>query len=287
MVLSKFLDALLLEDNYALTKDMTAQYAAEYILYLEKFMTNFGITGQITDWPLAAVQTELADRFWLEQLQNSIYADSGRMNLEQWWRKRHISRHFGDLAELPEQRVLQLNLADDLVMAFTELRRITLKRNGLNHHALSINNWFHKDVRKAHAWKESKSSKYRQELSGTWAGLYADWREVFNRYNSAHTSLNELTMTIINVAIRDIEAQDDLKSIFLFPENEGFLTECADLRAKIEPNRLLLDESYPDQIGRILHSLEVDNACYLLEKEIAKDCQRMKVALETANGYDS
>lgn len=289
-LLDKFLNVLSLDDNHMVTENRMAQYAAEYVLNLRSLIMDFDITDRFSDLPLEVSRVEPADRFWLKQLRDDIDSYRGVMEPRFWWNRKRVSFHFQDLAELPERQVLQLNLADDLVMLFSELRQITLRKCHAAFYTIDVDKWHHAEYNKILERGKNENSPSLQAL---WAGVRAFDKmglEIQQLYDSVYTPLRALTETFIDTVVRDPEDKEDLKRIFELPENESLLTKYADLRAKVLPCRLMLDGSYPGAIRNVLRNLEVRNSkhntLFLLEKEIAKAYQRMNAAMEIASGRD-
>lgn len=281
LILDKFLKMLS-------PQDQMPQDAAEYILSLRGLILNFDITDRVADLPLEMSRAEVTDRFWLCRMQSLICDhDAKDMNFRQWWRKQRILRHFGDLKELSEKEVLELNLADDLVMLFANFREIGLKYNRHISHEMDVYEWYELERQRIFdRTKKDKNSAIMRELSERFGEFHESCRKLSMLYMSVYTALRDLmTKNFLGTVFRDSEAKEE----FLYSRHE-YLTKCAKLRARISPRRLLAVGSYPHMAQNILRNLETGttehSARHLLEKDIAKTYQRLLAAVEVANGRD-
>lgn len=289
-ILDKLLEAIAikLDSNDLTIKDVLPQYTAEYLLSLRELISDYGITNNSADLPIALAKAEARDRFWLIQLQEDAYGYSNDV-FSHWLRRKSIAKHFGDITELPERDILQLNLADDLVLLFSEMRKLNLKRWTWDSFQIRADEWFSTEYERIRE-KHSEGAPSLQKASEDDDALRDSCVRLLNRYYSAKSLLDVLSETLVSTVVLNPDDRAELNTMFLHPGDESLLAGLADLRAKITPCRLLSEGSHPRKIRNILRSMEVGKrdqpSLCVLERELAEAYQRLYETLEVANGRD-
>lgn len=236
-----------------LTKDRGNRDAAEYLLGLETLAEYFRITNFVSSLPSRAYKNEVEDWAWIKVLRDKALSCGDQPSLF-GWRKRKLVRFFFAERDLNEKQRMQLVLADDLVLLYSVMRHVKLLE--LNREECMRALEYEIGTLRARVRPVPRFFKSSEVFFEKIAQIEAVHTDLMQLYHMAWVDLEETAGRVQNLITDDAEKMDEIRQILLFPEEESILTQFVDLRMRLSPERILIENSLPQQIYGAVRVLE-------------------------------
>lgn len=235
------------------TKDRRDRDAAEYLLGLKTLAEHFRITSYVSSLPSRAYKDEVEDWAWIKVLRDKALSRDNRPSLF-GRRKRKLVGCFFTERDLNEKQRLQLVLADDLVLLYVIMRHVKILE--LNREECMRALEYEIGTLRARLRPVPRFFASSEVFFEKIAQIEAVHTDLMQLYHMAWINLEERAKYAWHFITDDAEKMNEIRDVLLFPEEESILTHYADLRVRLSPERILIENSLVQQIYGAVRVLE-------------------------------
>lgn len=228
-----------------ITKDRRNRDATEYLLGLKNLAEYFRITNFLGDLPSRAYKNEVEDWVWIKILRDKALSCNGQLSFFDWRKRKLVCSLFTESNLNTKQRI-QLVLADDLVLLYSVMRHVKLLE--LNREECMRALEYEIGTLRARVRPVPRFLESSEVFFETMTQIEAVHTDLMQLYHIVWVDLEETAGRIQHLITDDAEKMDEIRQILLFPEEESILTKFGDLRMRLSPERLLIENSLPQQI---------------------------------------